>query len=88
MSGVRWLVPGHGHIGEAAEFRRRVAADSRYLDRLAAGRPFDDPRCNTAEWIRNWHSNQLRAVAGLADGDPGRYPGQATPHPASARRRR
>jgi hydroxyacylglutathione hydrolase len=72
VPGVRWLVPGHGHIGDAAEFRRRVAADRRYLDLLAAGRPFDDPRCNTAEWIRDWHSHQLQAIAGRADGDPGR----------------
>ena len=72
VPGVRWLIPGHGHIGDAAEFRRRVAADSRYLDLLAAGRPFDDPRCNTAEWIRDWHSHQLQAIAGRADGDPGR----------------
>ena len=72
VPGVRWLVPGHGHVGDAAEFRRRVAADNRYLDLLAAGRPFEDPRCNTAEWIRDWHSHQLEAVAGRAAGDPGR----------------
>ncbi len=62
VPGVRWLVPGHGHVCDAAGFRRRIDADRRYLDLLAAGQPFDDPRCATAEWIRRWHSDQLRAV--------------------------
>jgi hydroxyacylglutathione hydrolase len=68
VPGVRWLIPGHGHIADAAEIRRRVHTDARYLDLLAAGRPFDDPRC-TAEWMRNSHKDQLRAVAGLTEGD-------------------
>ena len=48
VPGVRWLVPGHGHVAGAAEFRRRLDADARYLDLLAAGEPFDDPRCTLA----------------------------------------
>ena len=32
VPGVRLLVPGHGHVGDRAEFRRRVAADRAYLD--------------------------------------------------------
>ncbi|HEV3288072.1 MAG TPA: MBL fold metallo-hydrolase [Streptosporangiaceae bacterium] len=63
VPGVRWLVPGHGHITDAAGFRRRVDADTRYLDLLAAGDPFDDPRC-TVLWQRDWHDHQLRTVAG------------------------
>jgi hydroxyacylglutathione hydrolase len=63
VSGVRWLVPGHGHIADAAQFRRRLESDARYLDLLAAGRPFDDPRC-TQEWLRDWHKHQLRSIAG------------------------
>jgi hydroxyacylglutathione hydrolase len=63
VSGVRWLVPGHGHIGDAAEFRRRVDADSHYLDRLEAGQPFEDPRCSV-QWQRDFHEHQLRHVAG------------------------
>jgi hydroxyacylglutathione hydrolase len=66
LPGVRWLVPGHGHVAGAAEFRRRLDADARYLDLLAAGEPFDDPRC-TVTWLRDWHRRQLRSVAGLAD---------------------
>ena len=61
VRGVRWLVPGHGHTGDAAEFRRRLDADARYLNQLAAGKPFDDPRC-TADWLRTWHQHQLRQV--------------------------
>jgi len=67
VSGVRWLVPGHGHIADAAEFRRRLDADTRYLDLLAARAPFDDPRTGTAKWLRDWHEHQLRSVAGLSD---------------------
>jgi hydroxyacylglutathione hydrolase len=71
LGGVRWLVPGHGHIGDAAEFRRRLAADSRYLKLLAEGKPFDDPRC-TVDWQRQHHAHQLRCIA---DGTRGDLPG-------------
>jgi hydroxyacylglutathione hydrolase len=64
VPGVRWLVPGHGHVAGAAEFRRRLDADARYLDLLAAGEPFDDPRC-TVRWLRDSHRRQLQGVAGL-----------------------
>jgi hydroxyacylglutathione hydrolase len=63
VPGVRWLVPGHGHVTDAAGFRRRAAADTRYLDRLAAGQPFTDPRA-AAGWLRDWHDQQLRKVTG------------------------
>ena len=72
VPGVRWLVPGHGHVADAGEFRRRLDADNHYLDLLAERRPFDDPRCGNAEWLRNCHEAQLRAVAGLSDDDIGR----------------
>jgi glyoxylase-like metal-dependent hydrolase (beta-lactamase superfamily II) len=65
VSGVRWLVPGHGHVTDAAGFRRRVEADRHYLDRLAAGQPFGDPRAATG-WQRDWHDQQLRKVAGAS----------------------
>jgi hypothetical protein len=72
VAGVRWLVPGHGHVADAREFRRRLEADTRYLDLLAAGRPFDDLRCGTAEWLRDWHEHQLRSIAGLTQDDLGK----------------
>jgi hydroxyacylglutathione hydrolase len=71
VSGVRWLVPGHGHVGDAGEFRRRLDADIRYLNSLAEGRPFDDPRC-TVDWQRQHHAHQLKCVA---DGTRGDLPG-------------
>jgi hydroxyacylglutathione hydrolase len=61
VEGVRWLVPGHGHVTDAAGFRQRLAADRRYLDQLTAGRPFDDPRL-TADWLREVHGAHLKAV--------------------------
>jgi len=62
VEGVRWLVPGHGHVTDAAGFRERLAADRHYLDQLSAGRPFDDPRL-TADWLRAAHAAHLKAVA-------------------------
>ena len=61
VSGVRQVVPGHGHVGDAAEFRRRLAADSAYLDALGLGQPFDDPRI-TRDWMRDAHEEHLRYV--------------------------
>jgi hydroxyacylglutathione hydrolase len=71
VPGVRWLGPGHGHVADAAGFRRRLAADARYLDLLAAGKPFDDPRC-TVDWQRTFHAHQLRCIT---DGTRGDLPG-------------
>src|SRR5580700_4687383 len=59
LTGVRRVVPGHGHVGDAAEFSRRVAADHRYLDALERGAPFEDPRL-TQDWLRAEHERQLR----------------------------
>jgi hydroxyacylglutathione hydrolase len=59
VPGVCQVVPGHGHVGEAAEFRRRLAADSGYLDALALLEPFDDSRI-TEDWMREAHDSHLR----------------------------
>ena len=61
-SGVRYLVPGHGQVGDRREFRRRVAADFRYLDLVEAGREAADPRLLVAgaEWLRAEHARQAR----------------------------
>ena len=59
IAGVRWVIPGHGHTGDAAEFRRRVDADRRYLDALERGGPAGDPRL-TQDWLRAEHDAQLR----------------------------
>jgi hydroxyacylglutathione hydrolase len=58
--GVRVIVPGHGHPGDRAEFRRRVEADRRYLERLAAGDPAagHDSRI-ASDWLRAEHDRQF-----------------------------
>jgi hydroxyacylglutathione hydrolase len=63
VPGVQVVVPGHGHPGDHAEFRRRVAGDLAYLDAVEAG---DDP-CSVAgdprlteDWLRAEHA---RAIA-------------------------
>jgi hydroxyacylglutathione hydrolase len=65
--GVRYVVPGHGHVGDGTELRRRLAADRRYLNELAAGRGDDDPRLTgalTEDWLVRDHRAQRAAVAG------------------------
>jgi hydroxyacylglutathione hydrolase len=53
--GVQWVVPGHGHVGDLAEFRRRVVADRGYLDATEAGADVADPRLSQ-EWLRTEHA--------------------------------
>jgi hydroxyacylglutathione hydrolase len=66
VPGVRQVVPGHGHIGDAAELRRRLALDAAYLDAVSAGRPYDDPRLtpDSPEWMRAMHEEQVRYFKG------------------------
>ncbi len=59
VTGLQRVVPGHGHVGDAAAFRGRLAADSAYLAALARGEPFDDPRI-TEDWLRAEHDKQIR----------------------------
>jgi len=63
LSGVRVVVPGHGRPGDAAEFRRRVAADFGYLDAVEAGREPADPRL-AADWLRSEHDRQRALLLG------------------------
>ena len=58
VPGVRLLVPGHGHVGDQAEYQRRVDADRRYLDATESGRDVDDPRL-AAEWLQAEHARHL-----------------------------
>ena len=39
LTGVRQVVPGHGHVGDAAEFGRRIAADRQLPGCPGARRP-------------------------------------------------
>jgi glyoxylase-like metal-dependent hydrolase (beta-lactamase superfamily II) len=59
VPGVRVVVPGHGHVGDAAEFRRRVAADFGYLDAVQEGRDVTDERlAAAAPWLLAEHDRQ------------------------------
>ncbi len=61
VSGVRQVVPGHGHVGDADEFRRRLALDAAYLDAITSGKPADDPRlAGCPDWMRSMHEDQVR----------------------------
>jgi glyoxylase-like metal-dependent hydrolase (beta-lactamase superfamily II) len=62
VPGVRQVVPGHGHVGDAGELRRRLALDAAYLDAITSGQPAGDPRLTKAspEWIRVTHDEQVR----------------------------
>jgi hydroxyacylglutathione hydrolase len=62
---VRTVVPGHGHPGDHAEFRRRVAADLRYLDELGRGTSAagQDDRIGDS-WLRAEHDRQFAGLHG------------------------
>jgi hydroxyacylglutathione hydrolase len=62
VPGVRQVVPGHGHVGDAAEFRTRLGLDSAYLDTVVHGEPFGDPRltAQSPQWMRTAHDDQVR----------------------------
>jgi hydroxyacylglutathione hydrolase len=55
LPGVRLVVPGHGHVGDHAEFRRRVAADRAYLDATETDADPADPRL-AEDWLRAEHA--------------------------------
>lgn len=60
---VRLVVPGHGHVGDGSEFRRRVAADLSYLDDLDGGSDSDDPRL-AEDWLRAEHARHASHLHG------------------------
>jgi len=66
---VNVVVPGHGHVGGNAEFRRRLTADLAYLDAVQAGRDIADPRL-TEDWLRTEHARQRARGAGSAARPP------------------
>ena len=61
VPGVRQVVPGHGHVGDAAELRRRLGLDTAYLDAVSAW-PYQDPRltADSPAWMRAMHDDQVR----------------------------
>lgn len=61
------LVPGHGHVGDAADLGRRLQLDRRYLDDLEAGRPGADARLGTP-WLAAEHARHVRRLRGSRAG--------------------
>ena len=68
VPGVRLVVPGHGHVGDAGELRRGLALDAAYLDAVSEGRPRGDPRltAHSPQWMRDMHEEQVRYFKRLA----------------------
>ena len=64
LEGVRLVIPGHGHWGDAQEFERRLAADFRYLEDLESGRPSFDERLNLP-WLRQEDARHRRRIGNL-----------------------
>ena len=64
VPGVTVVVPGHGRVGDHAEFCRRIAADLAYLDALEAGTDPADPRL-TADWLKAEHARQVTRISGV-----------------------
>jgi hydroxyacylglutathione hydrolase len=60
LTGVRVLIPGHGHVAGPAEFRRRVQADLTYLADIERGAISggQDKRIGTT-WLRGEHDRQF-----------------------------
>lgn len=75
VPGVRVLVPGHGQVGDRAEFRRRIAADFCYLDAVETRLDHPDPGLadprlgdpsQATDWLRAEHA-RLRELLGHED---------------------
>src|SRR6266571_6357295 len=59
---VERVIPGHGGIGDGAEFLRRIELDRAYLDDLRHGPELRDPR-PLAGWLIAQHQTQAAWVA-------------------------
>jgi glyoxylase-like metal-dependent hydrolase (beta-lactamase superfamily II) len=56
------VIPGHGAIGDGAEFRRRIELDRAYLENLPRGPELRDPR-PLADWVIAEHDKQAAWAA-------------------------
>ncbi|MFE5672234.1 MBL fold metallo-hydrolase [Agromyces sp. NPDC056523] len=60
------VVPGHGSVGGAEEFRARLALDRAYVEALQDGEVPDDPRVDPAGplyWLADVHHWQVQRLA-------------------------
>ena len=74
------IIPGHGTVGDAAEFRRRIEADLAYLVSLRRGAEPRDPRM-TADWLITEHNRQFAHVTSTGAGDRGSAAGRPAQGP-------
>jgi glyoxylase-like metal-dependent hydrolase (beta-lactamase superfamily II) len=63
---VDLVIPGHGGIGNGADFRRRIELDCAYLENLRRSPELRDPR-PVASWLRTEHRKQAAWVANAAE---------------------
>jgi hydroxyacylglutathione hydrolase len=64
---VDLVVPGHGGVGDGADFRRRIELDRAYLEGLLRGPELRDPR-PVADWLIAEHERQAAWVRNAAPG--------------------
>lgn len=63
------VVPGHGSVGDADQFRTRIAQDRAYVEAVRNGRDPDDPRVGPSaplDWlpdVHRWQVHRLQAIA-------------------------
>jgi glyoxylase-like metal-dependent hydrolase (beta-lactamase superfamily II) len=62
------IIPGHGSVGDAGEYRTRIALDRVYIEALRDGTDLEDPRFGPAaqpdrEWVGDIHTRQADALA-------------------------
>lgn len=63
---VAVVIPGHGSVGDAEQFRARLALDRPYAEALRDGRAPDDPRLDPSGplyWLVDVHEWQLQRLA-------------------------
>jgi glyoxylase-like metal-dependent hydrolase (beta-lactamase superfamily II) len=65
---VERVIPGHGGIGDGAEFRRRIELDRAYLENLRRSPDLRDPR-PIADWLVAEHDKQAAWVANHPHGE-------------------
>jgi glyoxylase-like metal-dependent hydrolase (beta-lactamase superfamily II) len=58
---VKFFIPGHGSVGDAAEMRTRIKQDREYVQALRDGAVSDDPRLSTSPNgdVHKWQTQQI-----------------------------
>lgn len=64
---VKFVIPGHGSVGEGDQVRTRVERDRAYVEALRDGRDCDDARIRSPkegwEWVAGIHEWQAKTLA-------------------------